>query len=231
MEELFFFFHNASSACWCRRRLVLKGGAKYSECQTYEMWTPNGRKAMRIFFIAHPGQIDCLCCGHSLLSVYNVAFALHCPDPATPKGNWFLPLRCPFTSPSSLVVFPFSLIPSSFFPISFCSFFSLHFLPFTRVHTHIHTHQCLYDSALSSSFFVLHFIRSFALLPPSGSLVMPACFIALYSISKPPASLRFSIPPHTRSAPGFVFLHCHSVPVFLLLPLSSPLLCLHPPSV
>lgn len=158
-----------------------------------------GKEAMRIFFIAHPGQIDGLCCGHSLLSVYNVAFALHCPDPATPKGNWFLPLRCPFTSLSSLVfsfslVFPFPLIFSPLWPSPLlcpsalsclCTFF------FFR------THKCLYDSGLSSSSSVLHFIRSFALVPPSGALVMPACFIASYSISKPPASLRFSIPPHT----------------------------------
>ena len=50
---------------------------------------------------------------------------------------------------------------------------------------------------LSSSLFVLHFVRSSAPLSPSGSLVMPACFIALYSVSKPPASLCSSIRPHT----------------------------------
>lgn len=99
-------------------------------------------EVMRIFFIAYPGQIDGLCCGHSLLSVYNIAFALHCSDPVTPKGNWFLPLRCPFTSLSSLV-FLFSLIPYLFFPFShhhppspaalssLCTFFF-----FTHTHTH-----------------------------------------------------------------------------------------------
>lgn len=93
-----------SAACACSESTV-----------TPFMWETLWRETMRIFFIAHPGQIDGLCCGHSLLSVYNVAFALHCPDPATPKENWFLPLRCPFTSPSSLVVFPLSIIPYLFF--------------------------------------------------------------------------------------------------------------------
>lgn len=117
---------------------------------------------------------------HSPLSVYDVAFALHCPDPATPKGNWFLPLCCPFTSLSSSLVSSPILVSSHLFSPS------AHSSPF-------HTH-----TPMSSSFFVLHFARSFAPLTPRGSLVMPACFIALYSISKPPASLLSSLLfPHT----------------------------------
>lgn len=40
-----------------------------------------------IFFIAHPGQSDDLYCGYSPPRVHNIAFALHCPDLVTPKGN------------------------------------------------------------------------------------------------------------------------------------------------
>lgn len=41
----------------------------------------------RIFFIAHPGQNDDLYCSYELSVGYNIAFALHCPDLVTPKGN------------------------------------------------------------------------------------------------------------------------------------------------
>lgn len=79
------------------------------------MWGKALREeAVTVFsFIAHPGQIDDLCWGRSPQSVYNVAFALQWPDPATPKGNWFLPLCCPFASLSPLIVFLFPLIPAS----------------------------------------------------------------------------------------------------------------------
>lgn len=83
------------------------------------VWEILGREAMRILFTAHPGQIDGLCCGHRLLSVYNVAFALHWPDPATPRGNWFLSLCCPFTSLSFSF---FSSIPFVWY--FFCSILS-----------------------------------------------------------------------------------------------------------
>lgn len=58
---------------------------------------------------------------------------------------------------------------------------------------------------------------------------MPACFIASYSISKPPASLCSSI--HPWSAPSFVFPRCCSALIFFLLPLSlspvfTPSICL-----
>lgn len=124
------------------------------------MWERLGRQAMRIFFIAHPGQIDDLCCGRNPLSVYNVAFALHCSDPVTPKGNWFLPLCCPLVSVSSLIVF---LILSSFFP-SFL--FSLCFS--------LHTHKDFYYS--------LHFslsFHSFILLPSSLPPALMLCLLLL----------------------------------------------------
>lgn len=177
---------------------------------------------MRIFFIAHPGQIDGLCCGRSLLSVYNVAFALHCPDPATPRGNWFLPLRCPFTSLSSLVVFPFSLIPSSFFPFSLppspsalsslCTFF----------HTHTNVFTILLRLHLSSSFI------SFALLPSSLPLALLSGLLVLllHTVSQ---SLQPVFLP-THSAPSFIFRHCHSVLYFPLSPVFTPSICIITPS-
>ena len=84
---------------------------------------------------------------------------------------------------------------------------------------------------LSSSLFVLHFIRSSALLSPSGSLVMPACFIALYSVSKPPASLCSSIRPHTIRSQlhlSQLSLRTHFFPPssFPLSPVFTPSICL-----
>lgn len=59
---------------------------------------------------------------------------------------------------------------------------------------------------------------------------MPACFIASYSISKPPASLCSSI--HPWSAPSFVFPRCRSALIFFplpplsLSPVFTPSICL-----
>lgn len=91
----------------------------------------------------------------------------------------------------------FSYPPSSHPRFSFFSRLLLLFPPFLLSLTHTHTHNNVFMILLSSSLFVLHFVRSSAPLSPSGSLVMPACFIALYSVSKPPASLCSSIRPHT----------------------------------
>lgn len=214
-----------SVACACNESTV-----------TSFMWIMLEKEAMRIFFIAHLGQIDGLCYGHSLLSVYNVAFALHCPDPATTPSPRELISAAPLPFHISIFSHCFSLSPSlhtNFFfflssslqppcpSISFCSLFSLHFL------SHTHT-NVFYHSALSLSLLVLHFIRSFALLIPPGFLVMLACFIALYNITKPPASLHFLICPRTLGsqvssfATVLIFFPPSSIP--------SPL-CLHPPSV
>lgn len=147
-----------------------------------------GREAMWIFFIAHPGQIDELCCGHSPLSVYNVAFALHCPDPATPKGNWFLPLHCPFVSLSSLIVFLFLLIPSSLSHLLSSSHVSLCIFFCTHIRTIVFMNApCLH----LSSFFI-----SFALLPPSLPLALLSwlLLLLLYTVSRSPQlvfALRF----------------------------------------
>lgn len=126
------------------------------------MWERIGRQATMIFFIAHPGQIDDLCCGRNPLSVYNVAFALHCSDSCDPppKGNWVLPLCCPLVSVSSLIVF---LILSSFFPsFLFSHRFSLH------------TRKVFYYS--------LHFslsFHSFIFMPPSLPPTLMLCLLLL----------------------------------------------------
>lgn len=147
-----------------------------------------------------------------------------------PKGIDF----CRFTALSRLyLLWLFSRSPSfhpHFFPFSllfsFCSFFPLYFY---LAHTQTHTNVFMILLCLHP-FFVLHFIRSFAPFAPSGTLVMPACFIALYSISKPPASLHSSIPPHTLCSQ----LHLSPLSlctVFFLLPLSLPLSPVFTPSI
>lgn len=51
------------------------------------MWEMLGMEAMSHFSLHIQGKlITCVVAHHSPLSVYNVAFALHCPDPVTPKG-------------------------------------------------------------------------------------------------------------------------------------------------
>lgn len=118
------------------------------------MWETLGKEEMRIFFGAHPGQIDGLCCNHRLLSVYNVLFALQCPYSTTLKGTWFLPLCCPFMSFSSFVFFP--IFSYSIFVFCFSLIFSYPFALSSHTsfctHTHIIVFMFLLCLDLSSSF-------------------------------------------------------------------------------
>lgn len=242
MEEYFWVTTPARLACAGGKCPVMKGWCEIHRMPTLWdidstvrtcsestatpfMWEKLGTETMRIFFIAHPGQIDGLCCGRSLLSVYNVAFALHCPDPATPKGNWFLPLCCPFTSLSSLSLFSYP--PSSHPHFSFFSHLLLLFPPFLLSLTHTPMSSWFCCPHLSSSFI------SFALLPSSLPPALLSCLLVLlpYTVSQSPQLVFAPRFVHTRSAPSFIFLSCRSVLIFSLPPLSLSLLCLHPPSV
>lgn len=150
-------------------------------------------------------------------------FALQCSDPTTPKGNWVLPLGC-VSRLYRLLLFSHSLIYHPAFPFSliFSSPFDL-----LSYGTFSHTPTSLWSCS------VLIFPHpSFNLLFwPLRSLWLSWHACLFYSscahISKPPASPRFSIPPHVLCS-RFCSRHCSSViissPFF-------PLLCLHPPSV
>lgn len=158
-------------ACWYRRWMscvmntsVQQPHHSCGKCLEWKPW---------VYFSLHiQGKLITCVVAHRSPSVYNVAFALHCPDPVTPKGNWFLPLCCPFTSLSSLIVFLFLLIPSSLF----------HSLPshlFSR--SFAHTDQRNQTSAFPippdhhpSLFFI-----SFAPLPSSLPLAPLSCLFVL----------------------------------------------------
>lgn len=137
------------------------------------MWQTLDGEAMEIFFTAHSGQIDGLCCGCGLLSVYNVAFALHCPNPVTPRGKRLLLLHCPFTSLSSLIIVPSHV----WFPFWLLSFAFLFYFCFVLK---------VFQRHVYFSFF---FICCLALLAPDASFVIASCFNAFRDIWKPPARL------------------------------------------
>lgn len=140
------------------------------------------REAVKGFFIAHPWQIvlgshptECLYCSIC------ISLARSC----NPQRESISCTRCPFTS----VIFTFSPIPYLFLLVSpiLCSFFSLYFL------------KARIFKILPSLYLFIYFCLSFpSLFPPPfaprGSLVMPACFIASCSISKPKARLFFPVP-------------------------------------
>lgn len=133
----------------------------------------------KLFFIAHPGQNDNLYCSYSPPRVHNIAFALHCPDLVTPKGNWFLPLCCPF-----LCLLPLVL---SFIPFCFRLFFPT-FLSFYLpvwlflVHTWKTTALTFFLCFSVPSFHEFYF----SCLSPCCWLFL-SCLHVLYSITKPPA--------------------------------------------
>lgn len=142
------------------------------------MWERSRTGGTRIFFIAHPGQNDDLYCGHSPLRVHNIAFALHCPDLVTPKGNWFLPLCCSFVYLLSLDL-SFLLISDSFVQL---------FPPFHLPYRHFLVHASGKHLSFSpQSFLLLVFLLIYfsclSLLPLALSLGLHL----LCSVSKPPA--------------------------------------------
>lgn len=182
------------------------------------MWETLGREATRIFFTAHPGQIDGLCCGRSALSIYNVAFALHCPDLATPQGELISAAPLP---PLYLLLL--------FSPLSF--FFL--FFPSPSAVSSLHT--CIPHTTVFMILLCLHLSLSFislALLHPLLPLALLSCLLVLlpYTVSQSP-SFTFHPPLTSASrspASSFIFRHCLSLLIFIfLLFSSSPLSCVY----